>query len=62
MENRYRVSFGYMDSRDAIYCEFVSTAENAAIVATAIAKGADADWCVYKDIATDEEQILWDCM
>ena len=51
-----------MGSRDSIYCEFVSTAENAAIVARAIAKGADADWCVYKNIATGKEEILWDCM
>ena len=62
MEKKFRVIYGHARSKNRLYTDFVSTAENAAIVARAIAKGQDADWCVYKDIATGEEKLLWDCM
>ena len=62
MEKKFSVIYGHRGSRDKFYTNFVATDENAAIVARAIAKGQDADWCVCREIATGKEQILWDCM
>lgn len=62
MEKRYRVAYGHKGSDNTLYTDFISTAENAHIVAKAVAKGQDADWCVCIDAETGKEEILWDCM
>ena len=62
MEKRYRVIYGHRGSRETLYTEFVSTAENAQIVAIAIGKGQHAAWCVCVDTENGKEEILWDCM
>ena len=62
MEKKFQVVYGHMRIHDKFYTDFVCTEENANVVARAIAKGQDADWCYVKDYATGKEEILWDCM
>lgn len=62
MERRYRVLYGHRGSSNTLYTNFISTAENAQIVAIAIGKGQDAAWCVYVDDETGKSVTLWDCM
>ena len=62
MERHYRVLYGHKGSNNSFFIDFVSTAENAQIVAIAIGKGQHAAWCVYVDVETDKSVTLWDCM
>lgn len=62
MEREYKVCYGHKADTKVFFVYFVTTKENAALVAKAIAKGECADWCTYIDLVTGEEVILWDCM
>ena len=62
MERHYRVLYGHKGSRETLYIDFVSTAENAQIVAIAIGKGQHATWCAYVDTENGKEEMLWDCI
>lgn len=62
MERHYRVLYGLRGSNNTLYIDFVSTAENAQIVAIAIGKGHHAAWCAYVDAETGKSVTLWDCM
>ena len=62
MERHYRVLYGLKGSSTTFDFDFVSTAENAQIVAIAIGKGQHAAWCVYVDDETGKSVTLWDCM
>lgn len=62
MEKRYKVLYGLRGSSDTLDFDFVSTAENAKIVAIAIGKGQHAAWCVYIDTENGKQEILWGCM
>lgn len=62
MERHYRVLYGLRGSSTTLDFDFVSTEENAQIVAIAIGKGQHAAWCVYVDTETGKSVTLWDCM
>lgn len=62
MEKHYKVLYGHWGIRETLDIDFVSTAENAQIVAIAIGKGQHAAWCVYVDDETGKSVTLWDCM
>lgn len=62
MEKNYKLVYGHRSSRERFYISFVATEENASIVAIAVAKGQNADWCYYEDTKSGEGKTLWDCM
>lgn len=62
MEKRYKALYGLRGSSSTLDFDFVSTAENAQIVAVAIGKGQHAAWRVYVDSETGKSVTLWDCM
>ena len=62
MEKNYKLVYGHIGSREKICISFVATAKNAKVVAVAIAKGHNADWCYYEDTESGKQELLWDCM